>query len=602
MEQQIDDLKQWIKGRLFNLVPIAIAVIDQQYNIVYANRAFGNMFGSWQNRKCYDVYKKRDSICENCRGAHTFKDGTPRITNEIGYGRDGKPAHYTKHTLPFYDGNGDIPYLIEMSIDVTDLDQTKRELKLLFDQVPCNISLLNKDLRIVRANQKLLDKFGNVEGRYCYEVFKGLDNPCDQCPARRTFKDGEIHTGQSIVRNKMGDKVVFQVTTAPLERTGEDIELVMEMAVDVSEIVTLKDDLATAHSFLETIISASIDGIIAVNNEGLVTVFNSAARMLFQVDDFYVVNMDELVQMLPIGFLDQVNAGPGHVYLSDTKIKTLSGEEVSARLIGVRLLSGEEPIGMAFSIQDLTQLKELERATLDAERLAAVGQTVAGLAHGVKNLIAGLEGGMYMLSSGIKKGEGERIVQGWDILDRNIGRISTFVKAFLTFSRGREICTHFVDPVSVAKEVVDLYSLKAKKQNVELILQKLGEIHEAPLDSEGIHESLTNLVGNAIDACQMSDNDGQYHVQVKVMEKDDAIIYEVVDDGCGMDYEVKKKVFTNFFTSKGLGGTGIGLLQTRKIIQEHGGRIDVESEEGEGSTFRVILPRKRLPLPLDEQT
>jgi signal transduction histidine kinase len=82
---------------------------------------------------------------------------------------------------------------------------------------------------------------------------------------------------------------------------------------------------------------------------------------------------------------------------------------------------------------------------------------------------------------------------------------------------------------------------------------------------------------------------------MRAFEKNDTIFYEVIDNGCGMDYEVKKKVFTTFFTTKGLGGTGLGLLMTQKIIQEHGGAIKVESKPEKGTTFRISLPRKRLP-------
>ena len=82
---------------------------------------------------------------------------------------------------------------------------------------------------------------------------------------------------------------------------------------------------------------------------------------------------------------------------------------------------------------------------------------------------------------------------------------------------------------------------------------------------------------------------------VRTFEENGVIIYEVVDNGSGMDYEVKKKVFTTFFTTKGLGGTGLGLLMTKKNIQEHGGKIEMESEKGEGTTFRIRLPRNRLP-------
>ena len=589
------NVKGWINEKLFDAVPMSIAVIDRDYNVIQANSAFEQMFGEWQKKKCFKVYKSRDSVCSSCAGSAAFRDGQPRINEELGFNKEGKPTSYIKYTVPISDENGDIPFLIEMSTDITDFDLLKKELQLLFDQVPCNIAILDKNLNIVRSNRRIREKFGDVEGQVCHRVLKGLDERCHDCPAWRTLQDGQVHSGHSVVKNRTGDDVHLFVTTAPLQQLDGSVDRVVEMAMDISQTMKLESDLRIANSFLETLVGTSIDGIVATDKNGHVQVFNRSAREICRIPANHHVTANELKAILPKGFVEQVNRGPGNVYLPDTKITTLSHEPIPVRLVGVRLVADREYLGSAFTIQDLSKIKELEKANLDAERLAAVGETVAGLAHGVKNLIAGLEGGMYMLNTGIHKGESERIVQGWDILDRNIGRISSFVKAFLGFARGRKIEVAMVDPASVARDVVELYSANAEKEGISLEHETVGTVASAPLDEAGIHECLTNLVGNAIDACQMSEKDQTCHVRVRTFEQNDTLLYEVIDNGCGIDYEIKKKVFTTFFTTKGLGGTGLGLLTTRKIVQEHGGRIELESEPGQGTTFRILLPRNRLP-------
>ncbi|MCX7014627.1 MAG: ATP-binding protein [Candidatus Sumerlaeota bacterium] len=246
---------------------------------------------------------------------------------------------------------------------------------------------------------------------------------------------------------------------------------------------------------------------------------------------------------------------------------------------------------------DITETKRLEHEKLEAERLAAVGQTVAGLAHGIKNVIMGLEGGMYVVSSGIRKGDAERITTGWSMLEENIARISSFVKEFLEFARGREFHAAMTDPNTVAEKVVELFRDKAALSGIAMRAELDRPLAEAPMDAEGIHTCLANLVSNALDACEMSDKK-ERHVVVSTRERDGALIYEVADDGCGMDYDVKQKVFTNFFSTKGAGkGTGLGLLTTRKIVQEHGGKVEFDSTEDEGSVFRLVFPRDRLPKP-----
>jgi signal transduction histidine kinase len=132
---------------------------------------------------------------------------------------------------------------------------------------------------------------------------------------------------------------------------------------------------------------------------------------------------------------------------------------------------------------------------------------------------------------------------------------------------------------------------------IELTCDLASGIEFANLDEEGIHACLVNLVSNALDACEMSDKSGG-HVHVSTAERDGTLLFEVADDGTGMDSEIGKKVFTKFFSTKGSErGTGLGLLTTKKIVQQHGGKVSFESSEGSGSVFRLEFPRDRLPEP-----
>ena len=595
------DFNKWINTQLFDAIPLGIAVIDRKYNLVYANDTFEQMFGPWKNRKCYTVYKNKNGMCAYCESADTFKDGVSRVNEESGFDKDGRHISYLQHTTPIIDENGHIPCLLQVFTNITEATQIRDEHQIIFDQVPCNILLIDKSFRIVKANKQLNDWLGNVEGKHCYETLKGSKHKCDECTARQSFADGQIHTGYHVWESKKGNTLHLHVITIPLKRKDGSFDLVLEMAVDVTQTLNLQDKLKFANNFLETIISTSMDGIFAVDEKWKVTIFNSSARKFFKIKDNQVVSREELAAMLPKGFLLQVSELPGHVYLPETEVKSIDGEAFPVRLVGNKLMAEDGTIGMAFSVQDLREIKQLEKEKIEAERLAAVGHTVAGLSHGIKNLITALEGGMYMLNSGLAKGNIERIQKGMEMLGRNIERISTFVKAFLSFSKGRQIQAKICDPAQIAKEVVDLYSVKAEAMGVKLKNETIGNIDPAPIDYESMHECLTNLVCNAIDACQVS-NGPRCFVTVRTFEEYGTILYEVTDNGCGMDYEVKKKIFTTFFTTKGLGGSGLGLLMTKKIVQEHGGRIYLESQPDQGTTFRISLPRRHLPKIIEKET
>jgi len=589
-----DHIREWLNEHLFNAVPINIAVINRDFNVIYANPTFEQTFGEWKDRKCYIVYKDRNSPCSRCRGAATFRDGLARVNEEVGYNKKGEFTRYIKHTTPVIDEDGNIPLLIEMSLDITELEQMKKEYQLLFDLVPCNILIIDRNFRIVRTNKRVRDLLGDITGQHCYEMLKWQDHKCRECTAHQTFIDGQMHTGHHTWQSVDDQEIHSLVTTVPLVSEDDRVDLVLEMAVDITQTLKLENELKSAYTFMEAMIATSMDGIIALDKDGAVTIFNRAARKIFNVPEDRKITKDELKKMLPSGFIEQASIGPAHLYIPETDVETLDGKNHPVRLVGIRIGSSEKSMGMAITVQDLHEIKQLEKGKLEAERLAAVGQTVAGLAHGVKNLITALEGGIYMLNTGIGKGNIDRVQKGMEMLDRNIDRVSMFVKTFLDFSKGREIRANLNNPVDIANEVVELYATKAEELGINLTHDHPDEIKPAPIDYESMHECLTNLVGNAIDACRVSEGGGT-HVNIRTYEKDKVIIYEVIDDGIGMDYEVKRKVFTSFFTTKGLGGTGLGLLMTKKNVQEHGGTIDLESEPGRGTTFRICLPRNRLP-------
>ena len=249
---------------------------------------------------------------------------------------------------------------------------------------------------------------------------------------------------------------------------------------------------------------------------------------------------------------------------------------------------------------DISAVKRLEAEKREAERLAAVGQTVAGIAHGVKNVLMGLEGGMYAVSTGMERGDDERIARGWVMLSENVTRISQFIREFLDFARGREARVRLCDPNEPVRAVGRLFAERAAAAGIALEVRPEPGLAPAAIDPDAIHTCLANLVSNAIDACLATEGGRACMVTITSQEEDGVLIYEVVDNGHGMDAEITKKIFTQFFSTKGSDrGTGLGLLTTNKIVHQHGGRIECISTEGEGSCFRIELPRDALPRPLE---
>jgi signal transduction histidine kinase len=246
--------------------------------------------------------------------------------------------------------------------------------------------------------------------------------------------------------------------------------------------------------------------------------------------------------------------------------------------------------------EDLEKLvEEKSRKLVEAERLAAVGQTVAGLAHAIKNITGGLTGGMYVLEKGIDLENKTYLSQGWQMIKGNVQKIKGMAGDLLNYAKERQPEYQLCDPNVPAGEVCDLMLSRAMDMGVTLKIDRARNLPEAWFDPEGIHRVLLNLVTNAIDACtDISCASRTREVILRTLKPQGwAVEYQVTDNGCGMDEETKSKVFHVFFSTKGSRGTGLGLMIAKKIVDEHEGVIDLSSEKGSGTVFMVRLPGKK---------
>lgn len=593
----LTDLGFWKKNKIFEVLPVSVAIINTEKEIIYANKHFTKTFGQWEKLKCWEAYHKTGEMCKHRSCARAFEKQMPIVSKGDGVTQSGQSIHYTKYSLPLMDASGVVSHILELCIDNTSTDILRHEYHSLFDLVPCCIIIIDKNLRIIDANRMARSIYGPMEGRNCYMALKKQELPCSDCPARKAFATKMPQQGQQMWGTPEGDLCNYHITAVPIEDEKGDVTAIMEMAVDITELTYLRDQSQFKNLVLSSIVGNSMRGLALITEDNEIPVLNPALLELFDFPAIGIASPEEIYERLP----DEVNEAIKNrkeFFFPELFLFSERGDDaVPVNLRGTYLKAGTRSLGLLLSFQDLRAIKCLEKARVEAERMAAVGHTVAGLAHGVKNLVTALEGGMYMLSSGMQNGKAERIAQGMDMLQRNIVRIGGFVKSFLNFARGREIRAKMNDPVAVAAEVVEQHKIKAQQNEVELSFTAQENIAEASIDYEGMHEALTNLVGNAIDACLQTAENKRCRIDVQVSEEDGVIQYAVKDTGCGMDAETKRKVFSNFFTTKGDNGTGLGLLMTKKLIQEHGGTIQLESKVGQGTTFTIRMPRKQLPIP-----
>lgn len=237
------------------------------------------------------------------------------------------------------------------------------------------------------------------------------------------------------------------------------------------------------------------------------------------------------------------------------------------------------------------EFSELQQEFIGQEKLAAIGETVAGLAHCLKNMINGLRAGEYVVDRAIKKDDPKKLNRGWGVMKNSVRQVEQLTLDMLYYVKGRVPERKPFDPNGVLTDVIEVLAEFAEQKGVRFEADLDEAIGKEALDRTLIYRAVLNLATNAIDAC-LDSEEGDL-VILRSRSTAEELVLSVQDNGTGMTEEIRSRLFMRFFSTKASGGTGLGLSVVKKIAEEHNGYVRVESEPGKGSTFHIHLPRAK---------
>jgi len=458
-------------SQLFDAMPSYISIQDRDHRIIQVNNRFKERFDCRVGDYCHTACKQQDEPCSDCPVEKTFWDGEVHQIEDTLQDRSGTEIDVLTRTSPIHSSNGEIVAVMKVASDITELKQLQRRLaqsreqyKNLFESVPCYISVQNKGFRILEANNRFKEEFGDRVGDRCHRVCKGRDEPCSFCPVAQTFADGGIHSSEEEMVTKKRESRNLIVYTAPIVDANGNVTEVMKMSTDITDVKVLQ------------------------------------------------------------------------------------------------------------------------------QHLASLGEMVASVSHNIKDVLGGLGGGLYMARSGLERGNSERALSGLDTIERNMRRISSQARDVLYYTKERVPQRVGISVDELIGDVIQLHDETSRSSGITVE----ADVRSCPLrflaDPSALHLALTNLVANAIDACKEDQSKPGHRVTISVYTDNSDVVFEVSDDGCGIPDEVKPHIFERFFSTKGVDGTGMGLLVVQKIVHEHGGMISFHSEFRSGSTFMMHFP------------
>lgn len=456
-----------------------------------------------------------------------------------------------------------------------------------FNEMPCFVSIHNPQLKVVATNQLYKDRLGDKIGHNSWEVYMGKAADREACPVGKTFKTGMSQRSKEVVENKYGKERIVMVHTSPIKNKKNEIELVLEMAADIRAVKRLKEELHTTQRRYQQLFDEAPCYIYVQDRHYRLTAINKRFKKDFGDETgshCYRVYKDrtEPCHNCPL----EHTYKDGRLHQAEMVMTSKTGEKFTVVLwtAPIRNEVGEI-IQVMVMATNITQIRELQ------DHLSSLGLMIGSISHGAKGLLTGLDAGIYMVDSGFSKNDQSRIDEGWEIIKLMTDRIRSLVLDILYYAKERELNWEKVDVLSFTNDVALTVGLKIRSQRIHFRCNFDDSLGEFEVDAGIVHSALINILENAVEACLEDTSDKSHTISLGVSQNRDYIIFDVQDNGLGMDEATRKNMFNIFFSSKGKKGTGLGLYLSNKIIQQHGGVIEVKSEIGKGSHFSIKMPK-----------
>lgn len=459
---------------MFNALPCLVSIQDRDQRVISVNTLYRERLGDRVGEPGFAIFAGAAGLGVDSPVARTLRTGQGQKSREGLFGPDETLAAVTVHTAPIHSADGQVDLVLEILVEASEVQRLQDELhtsrrryQQLFDEAPCFITVQDRHLRIQAANSRFREEFGLATGGLCYQVYCRSERPCFGCPTLKTFEDGQSHQSELTVHGKDGRTLNVVVWTAPIRNALGEIEAVMEMATDITELARMQD------------------------------------------------------------------------------------------------------------------------------HLASLGMLIASLSHGIKGLLTALDGGVYKVNSGFRNGDQEMVQVGWDKVTGLISRIKGMVLDILFYAKKRELTLRTMQAADLAAQVAEAVTPKAQQLGVELSVEISPKLGTFAVDEVVLSAALVNILENAVDACLDDNTKPAHRVSFRARPDASGVFFEIEDNGVGMAADTLARLFTVFFSTKGSRGTGLGLFIAKKAVDQHGGRIGAVSEPGQGATFRIWIPREQ---------
>jgi len=479
------------------------------------------------------------------------------------------------------------------------LNKQRYEYQQLFEQVPCYITVQDRNLRVLRYNHEFTQQFAPNPGDYCYKVYKGRSKPCEICPVMMTFEDGQSHYSEETGVTKDGQVTHWMVRTATIQDMDGEITAVMEISIDITQLKRLEEEIRKSEEKYRAIFDNIPNPVFVLDRKNL-TILDCNDS----VKPVYGYTKDELVKT---SFLNLFEDSEHQQYalelrtsdvLTHTRQNTREGRQI---YVNIRRSPFEYMGREAFLVtaSDITKRLMAEQQLIQASKMATLGEMATGIAHELNQPLSVIKTASSFIMRKVRKGErikDDIMVTMTEEIDSHVDRASKIINHLREFGRKSDVMREEVNVNVTLRRSLEIFSQQLKLREIEVIEDLQEAIPPVLADANRLEQVLINLLLNARDAIEeKQEKQGRRDIEKKICLRSYSVsgkvVIEVRDTGMGIPANVREKIFEPFFTTKKVGkGTGLGLSISYGIVQDYDGKIRVETVENEGTAFIIELP------------
>ena len=471
-------------------------------------------------------------------------------------------------------------------------------LEALFDGIEEEIMIVRPDFTVVEVNRVFLKKCGleksQVIGKKCHEIAQTRGSPCATDPDRCPLNQAKAQWQKVEVEHKTvvdGESREFVRVIYPLGKQGEiGGEYFVEITRDLTDQKNLLRKALTSEQMFKAIVNTATDAILSIDAENRIILFNDAAERIFGYNREEVLGKS-LNLLVPPRYGDHYRHVRRFIETSTSSVmgKTLhltalrkDGEEFPIEL-GLSYFELEGTVTFTAIIRDVSEQKRLEQRLLRSERLAAVGEAVAHVAHEIKNPLMIIGGFSHQIRKYLQD---EKAIQKVDMILEEVERLERLVRELGDFTKEYQLLKRPARINSVIKDVLKIMAEAYPGEKYRFLGDLAPDIGEIYCDPDKLKQVFINILTNSIEAMEQGGT-----VMVATRGVPGGVEIRISDEGSGIDEKDLLKIFEPFYTTRER-GSGLGLAISYRIVEAHRGDIWAQSGQGRGATFIIRLPKQ----------